>query len=163
VALPPDAHRSNRAGCPDLFLRKLILFLHRALGDERPARNFRVYGADETIKADISRYQAGDTIPNDNPGRKYWRYITAWETLRKADGLLSPEQSMDLLSTISVDFNNNGASIITQYSVISTLTVDISNQATLFGILDRIRDLNIPLITVINDGDQVRNQFGGQP
>lgn len=33
-------------------------------------------------------------------------------------------------------------------SVITTLMVDTEDQSTLFGILDRIRDLNIPLITV---------------
>ena len=32
--------------------------------------------------------------------------------------------------------------------VISTLTVDILDQATLFGILDHIRDINLPLISV---------------
>ena len=83
--------------------------------------NFRVYGADETINADIAKYQAGESIPNDNVGRKYWRYITAWETLRKANGLFSIEQSMDLLSTISVDFNKNGTRILTHYSVVYDL------------------------------------------
>src|SRR5512135_3697579 len=83
--------------------------------------NFRVYGADETINADIAQYQAGKSIPNDNLGRKYWRYVTAWETLRKADGLLSPEQSMNLLSTISVDLINNGTRILTHYSVVYDL------------------------------------------
>ncbi len=33
-------------------------------------------------------------------------------------------------------------------SIISTLTLDVTDQAVLFGILDRIRDLNIPLISV---------------
>jgi hypothetical protein len=42
-------------------------------------------------------------------------------------------------------------------SAISTLTVDTADQATLFGILDRIRDLHIPLITVISDEDKVEN------
>ena len=83
--------------------------------------NFRVYGADETINADISQYQTGGTIPNDNLGRKYWRYVTAWETLRRADGLVSLEQSMDLLSTISVDLLNNGTRILTHYSVVYDL------------------------------------------
>ena len=32
--------------------------------------------------------------------------------------------------------------------VISTLTVDILDQATLFGILDHIRDINLNLISV---------------
>ena len=84
--------------------------------------NFRVFGADETINADISQYQAGNSIPNDNLGRKYWRYVTAWETLRKVNGLVSPEQSKDLLSTISVDLINNGARILTHYSVVYDLT-----------------------------------------
>jgi Acyl-coenzyme A:6-aminopenicillanic acid acyl-transferase len=83
--------------------------------------NFRVFGADETINADISQYQAGGSIPNDNLGRKYWRYVTAWETLREAGGLLSPEQSLDLLSTISVDFNNSGTRILTHYTVVYDL------------------------------------------
>ena len=83
--------------------------------------NFRVYGADETINADIAQVQSGGTIPNDNLGRKYWRYVTAWEALRKAGGLLSPEQSMNLLSTISMDFDRNGTRILTQYSVVYDL------------------------------------------
>lgn len=85
------------------------------------ATNFRVYGADKTINSDISLYQAGDTIPDDSLGRRYWRYVTAWEALRKAQGLFSPEQSMDLLSTISVDFNDNGTRILTHYSVVYDL------------------------------------------
>ncbi len=36
-------------------------------------------------------------------------------------------------------------------SVISTLTLDATDQSTLFGVLDRIRDLNIALITVTRD------------
>ncbi len=83
--------------------------------------NFRVYGADETIKAGISQYQTDGAIAGDNLGRKYWRYITAWETLRKAEGLLTPGQSMDLLSTISVDLINNGTRILTHYSVVYDL------------------------------------------
>jgi hypothetical protein len=83
--------------------------------------NFRVYGSDEIINADISEYQAGRQIPNDSMGRRYWRYITAWEALRKADGQLSPEQSMDLLSTISVDLIYNGARILTHYTVVYDL------------------------------------------
>ena len=83
--------------------------------------NFRVNGADEIINADISEYQASGTVAGDNPGRKYWRYVTAWETLRKADGLLSPEQSMDLLSTISLEVNINGTTFLTQYSIVYDL------------------------------------------
>lgn len=83
--------------------------------------NFRVYGADEIIKADIAQYQVGEAISNDNLGRKYWRYVTAWETLRKADGLLSQEQSLKLLNTISVDLVNNGTRILTHYSVVYDL------------------------------------------
>jgi hypothetical protein len=61
------------------------------------------------------------SFPNDNLGRKYWRYITAWETLRKVNGLLSPEQGMDLLSTISMDFDKDGTRILTHYSVVYDL------------------------------------------
>ena len=96
----------------------------KVMRNQRPwqaATNFRVFGADETINADISQYQAGRSIPNDNLGRKYWRYVTAWETLRKADGLLSPEQSKDLLSMVSVDLINNGTRILTHYSVVYDL------------------------------------------
>lgn len=67
-----------------------------------------------------TRFTKG-TIPNDNLGRKYWRYVTAWETLRNAGGLLSPEQSMDLLSTISLDVNMNGTRVLTHYSVVYDL------------------------------------------
>jgi hypothetical protein len=95
--------------------------------------NFRVYGADETINADISQYQAGETISNDNLGRKYWRYITAWETLRKANGRLTPEESMDLLSTISMDLNRNGTRILTHYSVVYDLVT---------GDMEIVTDLN---------------------
>ncbi len=77
--------------------------------------NFRVYGADEIIKADLSQYQAGKETPEDSCARNHWRYATAWETLRKAGGLLSPQQSMDLLQTVS--FAN-----ITQFSIVYDLT-----------------------------------------
>lgn len=39
-------------------------------------------------------------------------------------------------------------------SVISTLIVDAADQSTLFGILDRIRDLNFFLISVAKDGEE---------
>ena len=39
--------------------------------------------------------------------------------------------------------------------VITTLMVDLSDQAALFGILDHIRDLNLTLLSV--------NQLGGEP
>ncbi len=83
--------------------------------------NFRVYGTQARINADISQYQANGTIAGDNLGKNRWRYVTAWETLRKADGLLSPEQSIDLLSTISMDFVTNGTRILTHYSVVYDL------------------------------------------
>jgi hypothetical protein len=40
-------------------------------------------------------------------------------------------------------------------SVITTLTVDAIDQSNLFGILDRIRDLNIFLISVTKDGMEI--------
>ena len=40
-------------------------------------------------------------------------------------------------------------------SVITTMTVDAADQSTLFGILDRIRDLNIHLISVTKDGQEI--------
>jgi hypothetical protein len=83
--------------------------------------NFRVYGAEQMIKDDISQVHVSGFVVGDSLGRNHWRYVTAWETLRKADGFLSPEQSMDLLNTISVDFNRNGTRVLTHYSVIYDL------------------------------------------
>jgi hypothetical protein len=40
-------------------------------------------------------------------------------------------------------------------SVMTTLTVDAVDQSVLFGILDRIRDLNIPLISVTKNGLEI--------
>jgi hypothetical protein len=40
-------------------------------------------------------------------------------------------------------------------SVLTTLTVDATDQSTLFGILDRIRDLNICLVSVTKDGQAI--------
>jgi hypothetical protein len=40
-------------------------------------------------------------------------------------------------------------------STITTLTVDAADQPVLFGILDRIRDLNILLISVTRDGEEI--------
>ena len=96
----------------------------QVIRNEQPwqvSTNFRVYGADRAIRADISHYQAGETIPGDTLGKNRWRYVAAWETLRKADGLLSPGQSMDLLSTVSVDLVRNGTRILTHYSVVYDL------------------------------------------
>jgi Acyl-coenzyme A:6-aminopenicillanic acid acyl-transferase len=77
--------------------------------------NFRVYGAQKQIDSYISDYYTWGNIAGDSMGKNYWRYVTAWETLKKADGLLSPEESMDLLSTISIPYK-------TQYSVVFDLT-----------------------------------------
>lgn len=40
-------------------------------------------------------------------------------------------------------------------SVITTLKVDAADQSALFGILDRIRDLNLTLILVTRDGKEI--------
>jgi hypothetical protein len=40
-------------------------------------------------------------------------------------------------------------------TVITILTVDVTDQSTLFGILDRIRDLNILLVSVTKDGQEI--------
>ncbi len=84
--------------------------------------NFRVYGADETINADIGRLQAGEPIPDDSMGKRYWRYVTAWVALSDARGLFTPVQALDLLHTISVDFDNQGTRILTHYSAVYDLT-----------------------------------------
>ncbi len=76
--------------------------------------NFRVYGAEEQIAHDIAFYEAGEKISGDSLGNNRWRYVNAWETLRKADGLFSPAQAMDLLSAISVEYR-------TQYSIVYDL------------------------------------------
>jgi hypothetical protein len=39
-------------------------------------------------------------------------------------------------------------------SVITTLTIEASDPSTLFGVLDRIRDLNLILIHVIRVGER---------
>ncbi len=44
-------------------------------------------------------------------------------------------------------------------SIITILTVDVADQSTLFGILDRIRDLNLSLITINRDDVNIK---GGQ-
>ncbi len=90
----------------------------KVMRNEHPwqaSTNFRIYGAQEQINADIARYQAGGKISGDTLGNNRWRYVTAWETLRKADGLFSPAQAMDLLSEISVEYR-------TQYSIVYDLT-----------------------------------------
>jgi hypothetical protein len=89
----------------------------KIMRNEQPwqaSTNFRVYGAQDQINADIARYQAGEKILGDSLGNNRWRYVTAWETLRKANGLLSPDQSMDLLSEISIEYR-------TQYSIVYDL------------------------------------------
>ena len=40
-------------------------------------------------------------------------------------------------------------------SVLTTLSVDATDQSTLFGILDRIRDLNLFLVSVTRDGREI--------
>ena len=40
-------------------------------------------------------------------------------------------------------------------SVITILTADATDQSTLFGILDRIRDLNLTLISLTRNGDEI--------
>ncbi len=48
---------------------------------------------------------------------------------------------------ITADLMENG-------SIITTFTLDVIDQPVLFGILDRIRDLNIPLVSVTTVEDQ---------
>jgi choloylglycine hydrolase len=96
----------------------------KVIRNEQPwqvSTNFRVYGAQDEINMAISQYRANGTIAGDNLGKNRWRYVTAWETLRKADGSLSPQQGMDLLSTISMDFSRDGTRILTHYSVVYDL------------------------------------------
>lgn len=42
-------------------------------------------------------------------------------------------------------------------AAITTLTVEVVDQPALFGILDRIRDLNLDLLNVTNVGDALEN------
>ena len=77
--------------------------------------NFRVTGSDARIAADLASYRSGEPIDGDTLGRNRWRYVAAWETLRKADGLLTADQSMELLSTVSIPYRTN-------YSVVYDLT-----------------------------------------
>ncbi len=44
--------------------------------------------------------------------------------------------------------------ILENVTIITTLTVDVEDQSSLFGILDRIRDLNLPLVSVTTAEDQ---------
>lgn len=83
--------------------------------------NFQVYGAQPTIDAYTSEYQTAGVIAEDTIGRRYSRYVTAWETLKKAGGLLSPDQSMDLLSTVSLNVNTDEVTFLTQYSIVYDL------------------------------------------
>ncbi len=97
----------------------------KVIRNQRPwqvSTNFRVYGADEVIQAGISQYQDNGTVAGDSMGGRYWRYITAWETLRKVDGLFSMDRGMDLLSAISVDLDYSGTRVLTHYSVVYDLT-----------------------------------------
>ncbi len=90
----------------------------KVLRNQQPwqvSTNFRVYGAQEQIEADIALYQAKQKLVGDSLGNNRWRYVTAWETLREANGLLSANQSMDLLNTVSVPYK-------TQYSIVFDLT-----------------------------------------
>ena len=47
-------------------------------------------------------------------------------------------------------------------TAISTLTVDVIDQSALFGILDRIRDLNFVLINVISKEGDIDKEVGDQ-
>lgn len=77
--------------------------------------NYRVYGSEKRIAADLASYQAGEPIDGDTLGNNRWRYAAAWETLRKADGSLTADESMALLSTVSIPYRTN-------YSVVFDVT-----------------------------------------
>ncbi len=83
--------------------------------------NFRVYEAEDTLTAFTAEYQDSGKITGDVWGKSYWRYITAWEILKMAHGRLSIEQSMDLLSTVSLVKNDRDIFYSTQYSVVYDL------------------------------------------
>jgi hypothetical protein len=67
----------------------------------------------------------------------------------KVKGVLDQSWS-DWLGSIQItsEKQDNG-------STITTLTVDVVDQSTLFGILDHIRDLNIFLISFTKDGQEI--------
>jgi len=72
----------------------------------------------------------------------YWKGL-GWMIYQiKIRGLLDQSWT-NWLGDVQIDAarQNNG-------DMISTLTVDILDQAALFGILDHIRDINLPLISV---------------
>ncbi len=77
--------------------------------------NFQVYGSDARITADLASYRAKEPIDGDSLGNSRWRYAAAWETLRQTDGLLTPQQGIELLSTVSVPYRTN-------YSIVYDLT-----------------------------------------
>jgi hypothetical protein len=66
------------------------------------ATNFMVYGSQDKLKDYTAEYTANGKIVKDINGRSYWRYITAWEILKKKNGKINPDDAMNLLKTISL-------------------------------------------------------------
>jgi hypothetical protein len=66
------------------------------------ATNFMIYRSQDKIKEYTVEYNASGKIAKDINGKSYWRYITAWETLKKMQGQISSDDAMKLLETVSL-------------------------------------------------------------
>ncbi len=67
------------------------------------ATNFLLFGSEELIRQGKTELDGSGAITHDLNGKSLWRYLTAWEALRRAGGRLSASQAMDVLASISLE------------------------------------------------------------
>ncbi|HEX3045682.1 MAG TPA: carcinine hydrolase/isopenicillin-N N-acyltransferase family protein [Bacillota bacterium] len=92
------------------------------------ASNFMISSSQELIKNYTAEYRKNNGKVTNDKGRIFWRYITAWDTLQKMNGLLTSAEAMNLLQTVSLTQSKENW-FPTQWSVVynmKTGNIDIA-------------------------------------
>lgn len=82
------------------------------------ASNFLIHGNADSIKKHTREVHAKGDTSRDVNGKSFFRYVTAYEDLKKADGMLFSGDAMQLLKKISLKKMTREIWMTTQWSVV---------------------------------------------